>query len=156
DFLRVVLDPAVVGEDLRQLALGHRAAAAFGIEDDGARARGALVDRQDAAGRHAFPPRFSPMIEGSGAGRPARWRFPSGRSTTAPAEAGGKAPVISRIGILGAGAWGTALAVIARRAGREVTLWARRPSQAAALAAEGENRLHLPAVALDPAIRVTA
>ena len=64
--------------------------------------------------------------------------------------------MIRRIGIVGAGAWGTALAVIAERAGREVTLWARRPEQAAALAAERENRLHLPGVSLAPGIRVTA
>ncbi|MFI5019022.1 MAG: hypothetical protein ACHQHK_13820 [Dongiales bacterium] len=36
------------------------------------------------------------------------------------------APMIRRIGIVGAGAWGTALAIIAERAGREVILWARR------------------------------
>ena len=64
--------------------------------------------------------------------------------------------MIRRIGIVGAGAWGTALAIIAERAGREVILWARRPEQAAALAAERENRLHLPGVSLAPAIRVTA
>jgi len=63
--------------------------------------------------------------------------------------------MIRRIGIVGAGAWGTALAVIAQRAGREVILWARRPEQAAVLAAERENRLHLPGVRLAPAIGVT-
>ena len=63
---------------------------------------------------------------------------------------------IRRIGILGAGAWGTALAVIAARAGREVVLWPRREAQAVALAAERENRLHLPGVRLAPAIHVTA
>ena len=39
-----------------------------------------------------------------------------------------------RVAVVGAGSWGTALAVIARRAGREVILWPRRPAQAAALA----------------------
>ena len=33
-----------------------------------------------------------------------------------------------RVGIVGAGAWGTALAATTRRAGGEVTLWAREPS----------------------------
>lgn len=61
-----------------------------------------------------------------------------------------------RIGVVGAGAWGTALAVAARRAGRGVTLWARRPELAAAIAAQRENARYLPGVALDPAIRVTA
>ncbi|HET7113506.1 MAG TPA: NAD(P)H-dependent glycerol-3-phosphate dehydrogenase, partial [Pyrinomonadaceae bacterium] len=32
-----------------------------------------------------------------------------------------------RIGIIGAGSWGTALAIIAARAGHEVTLWSRDP-----------------------------
>jgi glycerol-3-phosphate dehydrogenase (NAD(P)+) len=63
--------------------------------------------------------------------------------------------VIQRIGILGAGAWGTALAVTAQRAGREVTLWVRRSVQAATLFARRENLLHLPGVMLDPAIRIT-
>ena len=64
--------------------------------------------------------------------------------------------MIRRIGVLGAGAWGTALAVIAERAGREVILWPRRKAQAEALAAERENRLHLPGVRLAPAIHVSA
>ena len=63
---------------------------------------------------------------------------------------------IHRIGVLGAGAWGTTLAIVAQRAGREVVLWARRPLQAATLFARRENLLHLPGVTLDPAIRVTA
>jgi glycerol-3-phosphate dehydrogenase (NAD(P)+) len=63
--------------------------------------------------------------------------------------------MIQRIGILGAGAWGTALAVTAQRAGRDVTLWVRRSVQAATLFARRENLLHLPGAMLDPAIRIT-
>jgi glycerol-3-phosphate dehydrogenase (NAD(P)+) len=63
--------------------------------------------------------------------------------------------MIRRIGVLGAGAWGTALAIIARRAGRDAVLWARRPEQAEAIAAARENALHLPGIALDPAIEIT-
>ena len=37
---------------------------------------------------------------------------------------------MERIGVIGAGAWGTALAMAARRAGREVVLWARDPGLA--------------------------
>ncbi len=62
--------------------------------------------------------------------------------------------MIRRFGILGAGAWGTALAVIAERAGAEVTLWPRRSVQAATLFARRENLLHLPGVALAPSIRI--
>jgi glycerol-3-phosphate dehydrogenase (NAD(P)+) len=61
---------------------------------------------------------------------------------------------IRRIGVLGAGAWGTTLAVVAQRAGREVVLWARRSLQAATLFARRENLLHLPGVSLDASIRI--
>lgn len=61
-----------------------------------------------------------------------------------------------KIGVLGAGAWGTALAVAAQRAGREVVLWARRPEQAEAIAAARENARYLPGITLDPAIRITS
>ncbi len=62
---------------------------------------------------------------------------------------------INRIGVLGAGAWGTTLAIVAHRAGRKVTLWARRPEQAQALAAARENALHLPGIRIDPAIAIS-
>lgn len=61
---------------------------------------------------------------------------------------------IARISIIGAGAWGTALAILASRAGRAVTLWVRRPEQAAAIDAARENAAYLPGVPLDPAIRI--
>jgi len=61
-----------------------------------------------------------------------------------------------RIAVIGAGAWGTALAQAARRAGRDVTLWARRPEFAAELARSGQNERYLPGIALDPGLRVTA
>lgn len=64
--------------------------------------------------------------------------------------------VFQTIAVLGAGAWGTALAIAARRAGREVLLWARRPEQAEQIRREGVNSQYLPEVPLDPAIRVTA
>jgi glycerol-3-phosphate dehydrogenase (NAD(P)+) len=52
-----------------------------------------------------------------------------------------------KILVLGAGAWGTALAVHAA-AGHEVLLWAREAAQAQALDRERENRRYLPGVAL--------
>jgi glycerol-3-phosphate dehydrogenase (NAD(P)+) len=58
--------------------------------------------------------------------------------------------------VLGAGAWGTALAVQAARAGLAVSLWARDPARAADIAAARENARHLPGVRLDPAIAVAA
>jgi glycerol-3-phosphate dehydrogenase (NAD(P)+) len=61
-----------------------------------------------------------------------------------------------RIAVVGAGAWGTALALAAQRAGRAVTLWMRRPQQAEEIARSRLNDRYLPGAALDPAIRVTA
>jgi len=58
-----------------------------------------------------------------------------------------------RIGVIGAGAWGTTLAV--KLAGeREVTLWAHRPDAAAELSTARENRRYLPGVAFPPSLRV--
>ena len=59
------------------------------------------------------------------------------------------------IGVIGGGAWGTALAQVAARAGREVVLWAREPEVVAAIRDAGENTPFLPDVPLDPAIRAT-
>jgi glycerol-3-phosphate dehydrogenase (NAD(P)+) len=60
-----------------------------------------------------------------------------------------------RVAVVGAGAWGTALALVARRAGRDVTIAAREAEVVEAVNATHENRLFLPGVALDPAIRAT-
>jgi glycerol-3-phosphate dehydrogenase (NAD(P)+) len=61
---------------------------------------------------------------------------------------------MQRISVIGAGAWGTALAILAQRAGRAVTLWARRGEQAADMRSARENAAYLPGVPLDPAIRI--
>jgi glycerol-3-phosphate dehydrogenase (NAD(P)+) len=58
-----------------------------------------------------------------------------------------------RIAVVGAGAWGTALANAAVRAGRAVTLAARSPAAAHTIAAAGESP-KLPGVKLEPAIAV--
>lgn len=60
-----------------------------------------------------------------------------------------------KIMVFGAGAWGTALAVIAS-ARHEVTLWARDPAQARALQSQRENRRYLPGIALPAGLAVTA
>ncbi len=62
---------------------------------------------------------------------------------------------VQSIGVIGAGAWGTALATAARRAGRHVTIWARDPDLAARLNREHANPDYLPSIALDPAIGAT-
>ncbi|MDX6748751.1 NAD(P)H-dependent glycerol-3-phosphate dehydrogenase [Geminicoccaceae bacterium 1502E] len=61
-----------------------------------------------------------------------------------------------KIGVLGAGSWGTALAITAARAGRAVALWDRDPQRVAALGATRENQRYLPGIPLDPAITPTA
>jgi len=62
---------------------------------------------------------------------------------------------MSKVAVIGAGAWGTALAIQAARAGNGVTLWARDPVRAQALAGTRENP-RLPGVKLPGAIEVTA
>jgi glycerol-3-phosphate dehydrogenase (NAD(P)+) len=59
------------------------------------------------------------------------------------------------ITIIGAGAWGTALAGVAARAGRAVTLYARDPAHVAHIASARENP-KLPGVALAAGIAVTS
>lgn len=62
-------------------------------------------------------------------------------------------PQFDTIAVVGAGAWGTALANAAARAGRSVLLLARDETSAAAIAARRESP-RLPGVALDPAVTV--
>ncbi|CAA7624552.1 NAD(P)H-dependent glycerol-3-phosphate dehydrogenase [Magnetospirillum sp. UT-4] len=59
------------------------------------------------------------------------------------------------IGIVGAGAWGTALAVTARRAGRNVVVWAHEPDVVGAINAMRRNIAYLPDIHLDCCIRAT-
>jgi glycerol-3-phosphate dehydrogenase (NAD(P)+) len=66
----------------------------------------------------------------------------------------GGLPPIRRAAIIGAGAWGTSLAVCLARAGLEIDLGCRTHEQAAALNAARENVRHLPGVALPDAVRV--
>lgn len=63
---------------------------------------------------------------------------------------------LQSVGVIGAGAWGTALAIIARRAGRDVLVWAREPETVAAINDGHRNDVFLPDIALDPAIEATS
>ncbi len=62
---------------------------------------------------------------------------------------------LQRIAIVGAGAWGTALATVARRTGREVTIWARSREVATEINESHSNKNYLQDVTLDAAIRAT-
>ncbi|MFZ4120289.1 MAG: NAD(P)H-dependent glycerol-3-phosphate dehydrogenase [Caulobacterales bacterium] len=59
---------------------------------------------------------------------------------------------IQRIGVIGAGAWGTALAQLCATAGRDVRLWAFEAEVAKAIGETRENAAFLPGVALAPTI----
>jgi glycerol-3-phosphate dehydrogenase (NAD(P)+) len=63
---------------------------------------------------------------------------------------------VKTIGILGGGAWGTALAQVCARAGLSPILWAREPEVVEAIAKTRQNPLFLPGVQLDAAISATA
>lgn len=60
------------------------------------------------------------------------------------------------IGIVGGGAWGTALAQTMRLAGRDALLWAREPEVVADINDRHANALFLPDVPLDANLRATA
>ncbi|WP_379920756.1 NAD(P)H-dependent glycerol-3-phosphate dehydrogenase [Erythrobacter sp. R86502] len=62
---------------------------------------------------------------------------------------------LETIGVVGAGAWGTALAQMLGSDGRDVLLWAYEPEVVAAINAEHRNPLYLPSAVLTPQIRAT-
>lgn len=59
---------------------------------------------------------------------------------------------MKNVAIIGAGAWGTALALVAARAGNRVCLWAHSAEVAALLQRERENRVYLPGFGLPEAV----
>jgi glycerol-3-phosphate dehydrogenase (NAD(P)+) len=63
---------------------------------------------------------------------------------------------MQRIAVIGAGAWGTALAEMLAQAGRRVRLWTRRPELAQRITASRENADYLPEVRLSTRVLVTA
>ena len=61
-----------------------------------------------------------------------------------------------KIGVIGAGAWGTALAQVAAADGTETLIWALEPDVVESINQTHENRLFLKGIALDPAVRATS
>ncbi|HEX9931735.1 MAG TPA: NAD(P)H-dependent glycerol-3-phosphate dehydrogenase [Allosphingosinicella sp.] len=61
-----------------------------------------------------------------------------------------------RIGVVGGGAWGTALAQVAACGGEETLIWAREPEVVEGINERRENPLFLPGVTLSPSLRATA
>lgn len=63
--------------------------------------------------------------------------------------------MIRRLGVIGGGAWGTALAQVAAGGGEETLLWAREPEVVASINEAHENAAFLAGYPLSPAIRAT-
>ena len=63
---------------------------------------------------------------------------------------------MAHLGILGAGAWGSALAIVGAQGGHDVTLWAHEADVVASIQAQRENMLFLPGVTLPDRIRATS
>ncbi|MCS7046099.1 MAG: NAD(P)-dependent glycerol-3-phosphate dehydrogenase [Gemmataceae bacterium] len=72
------------------------------------------------------------------------------------ADGGRGAKTNVKFAILGAGGWGTAVAVVlSQNPAHRVSLWSARPTHAAALQHERENRRYLPGVPIPPAVELT-
>jgi glycerol-3-phosphate dehydrogenase (NAD(P)+) len=61
-----------------------------------------------------------------------------------------------KLGVIGGGAWGTALAQVAASGSRETLLWAMEEEVVEAVNERGENPVYLPGIPLNRAIRATA
>ncbi len=61
----------------------------------------------------------------------------------------------SRVGVIGAGSWGTSLAVLLAGQGASVSLWGHDPAKIAAIKSSRVNAAYLPEVSLPPAINPT-
>ncbi|MGZ8162368.1 MAG: NAD(P)H-dependent glycerol-3-phosphate dehydrogenase [Methylobacter sp.] len=61
-----------------------------------------------------------------------------------------------KIGIMGAGSWGTALAILAARNGCRTLLWGRNPDHMAALARDRQNKRYLPDMSFPDNLSVTS
>lgn len=63
---------------------------------------------------------------------------------------------MSRIAVLGAGAWGTALAIHLAKAGQSVCLWAHSATHAEQICLQNQNQRYLPGIDLPPGLLVTS
>ena len=59
---------------------------------------------------------------------------------------------MARIGVIGGGAFGTAMACVVRRSGHDTAIWAREPEVVASINASATNPVFLPGIALAPGI----
>ena len=63
---------------------------------------------------------------------------------------------MSRVTVMGAGAWGTAFSLVLADAGNNVTVWGRRPELCEAITRDHENPDYHPGIELPPTITATA
>ncbi len=63
---------------------------------------------------------------------------------------------IERTAIVGAGSWGTALAILWAAQGNKITLWGHNAERVSEMHTNRENRYYLPGVPLTPEIELTA
>jgi glycerol-3-phosphate dehydrogenase (NAD(P)+) len=62
---------------------------------------------------------------------------------------------MTRVGVFGAGSWGTAFSLVLSDAGHDVTLWARREDLCASINSSHENSDYLPGIELPASVRAT-
>ena len=62
---------------------------------------------------------------------------------------------MTRVGVFGAGSWGTAFSLVLADAGHDVTLWGRRPGLCSTINDRHENTDYLPGVELPGGVRAT-
>jgi glycerol-3-phosphate dehydrogenase (NAD(P)+) len=63
---------------------------------------------------------------------------------------------VTTVGVVGAGAWGTALAIMANRTGSRSVLWSRNPNVVSSINENRMNQAYLPGVFVDPDIEVSS
>jgi glycerol-3-phosphate dehydrogenase (NAD(P)+) len=63
--------------------------------------------------------------------------------------------MVKRVAIVGAGSWGTALAIVAARAGHDVQLWARNPDVVGTINRDHLNPAYLEDIRLPPSIHAS-
>jgi len=62
---------------------------------------------------------------------------------------------MKKVGIIGAGSWGTALAIVINRAACDVVLWDRSEEKVREISSSNRNSKYLPGAFVDPAIKLT-
>ena len=77
------------------------------------------------------------------------------RTPTKPEMPDGSGADVSRVAVIGAGSWGTALAALLAAKDLHVTIWSRGAEVAQFINERHENRIYLPGLALPPALSAT-